>query len=166
MLNSEFDAWGDASADFYPEDLREKIDELNHWILDKVCMGVYKAGFASDQSRYEHVVRELFDALDMLETRLQNQPYLLGERLTESDWHLFATLCRFDAVYHGALKCNLKRLLDYPVLSAYTRRLYQLPGVAETVKLDHVKHHYYDDLQLGNPAIIPLGPLEDFRASI
>ena len=163
MLNSEFDAWGDASVDFYPEDLRGEIDSLNAVILDSVCNGVYKAGFASEQADYDRAVKELFDTMDDFEERLAAGPYLHGERVTESDWHLFATQARFDAVYHGRLKCNLRRLVDYPRLDAYTRRLYELPGVAATVKLVHIKRHYYDDLGVDNPRIVPAGPALDFR---
>jgi putative glutathione S-transferase len=163
MLNSAFDAWGDASIDFYPDDLPDEISSMNAFVLDKVCNGVYKAGFATTQSAYDRAVQELFEALDALEELLSQQLYLLGERITESDWHLFCTLCRFDAVYYGALKCNLKRLIDYPALSAYTHRIYNLPFVAETVKMDHIKQHYYDDLKAGNPTIVPVGPAIDFR---
>jgi len=163
MLNSAFDAWGDAAVDFYPQALRPEIEAMNALVLDRVCLGVYKAGFASTQEAYEAAVTALFEALDQLEERLAGQRFLVGERITESDWHLFCTLVRFDAVYHGALKCNLRRLVDYPALSAHARRLYQLPGVAETVRLDDVKRHYYDALGELNPEIVPLGPLRDFR---
>ncbi|MEI2578547.1 glutathione S-transferase family protein [Scytonema sp. PRP1] len=163
MLNSAFDAWGDASVNFYPDNLRSEIETMNAFVLDKVCNGVYKAGFASTQEAYDKAVQELFQALDTLLERLSQQLYLLGDRITESDLHLFCTLCRFDAVYYGALKCNLKRLIDYPALSAYTQRIYNLPSVAATVKMDHIKQHYYDDLKAGNPAIVPVGPAIDFR---
>ena len=158
MMNQAFAGLGSSDADFYPADLRPQIDRLNARILDHVCMGVYKAGFANTQAEYEQAVTALFDELDRLEALLTERPFLLGDRITEADWHLFATAVRFDAVYHGRLNCNLNRLADYPALSAHTARLLALPGVAETVKLDHVKRHYYDDLGLVNLAIMPLGP--------
>jgi len=163
MLNSSFDAWGDASADFYPEDLRDGIEVLNTTVLERVSMGVYAAGFASTQANYDRAVNRLFDTLDQLEERLAGRAYLLGERVTETDWHLFATLVRFDTVYNPRLKCSIKRLIDYPNLSRYTCRLYDMPGVAGTVKLDHVKRHYWDDLGIGDPAIQPADPAVDFR---
>ena len=158
MMNEAFARLGTRRADFYPPDHRPQIDRLNDRILDHVCMGVYKAGFADTQAEYETAVTALFDELDRLEALLGDRPYLLGDRVTEADWHLFATAVRFDTVYNTRLNCNLKRLADYPALSAHTARLYALPGVAETVKLDHVKRHYYDDLGLVNLAIQPLGP--------
>ena len=162
MLNSEFDRWGDATVDFYPRELRQDIDRLNTFILGSVCSGVYAAGFASTQRSYDRAVIALFAALDELEERLSRQDYLLGARITESDWHLFATLSRFDAVYHGPLKCNIRRLVDYPALTAYTRRLFDLPGVGQTVRFDHVKRHYYDRIPSINPEIIAAGPLVQF----
>ncbi|WP_435106545.1 glutathione S-transferase family protein [Arhodomonas sp. AD133] len=164
MLNSAFDRWGDADVDFYPPGLRPAIDKLNALILPRVCAGVYRAGFARSQADYDRAVHELFETLDELERRLGRQPYLLGEHITESDWHLFCTLVRFDAAYHGALRCNRYRLTDYPALAAFTRRLYRLPGVAETVKFDHIKAHYYDDLGELEPTIVPAGPARDFRS--
>jgi len=163
MLNSEFDAWGDASVDFYPEDMRREIDALNAIVLERINMGVYAAGFASTQENYDQAVRRLFDTLDELEGLLAEREYLLGDRITEADWHLFTTLIRFDAVYNPRLKCSVKRLVDYSNLSRHTRRLYEIPGVAETVKLDHVKRHYWDDLGIGNSAIQPADPAIDFR---
>ncbi|MDX1562602.1 MAG: glutathione S-transferase C-terminal domain-containing protein, partial [Gammaproteobacteria bacterium] len=162
MLNSAFDAWGDASVDFYPPALRAEIDRLSGVILSTVCSGVYAAGFASTQQDYDRAVGRLFAALDELEQRLARQDYLLGRRVTESDWHLFATLCRFDAAYHGPLKCNLRRLIDYPALAAYTKRLYELPGVAETVRFDHIKRHYYDAIPGINHEIVAAGPAVQF----
>ena len=165
MMNDAFLELGSRPVDFYPEDLRAEIDALNARILEHVCMGVYKAGFANDQAGYERAVIALFHTLDDLEARLGVQPFLLGPRVTEADWHLFATLVRFDAVYYGALRCNLKRLADYSSLSAYTRRLYHQTGVAETVRLDHIKRHYYDNFGgLVNPSIVPIGPAIDFSA--
>lgn len=163
MLNSAFDAWGDASVDFYPAQLRDRINAMNASILKHVCTGVYKAGFARRQKDYDRAVRALFATLEELEARLDGRRWLVGNRITESDWHLFCTLVRFDAVYHGALKCNLYRLTDFPTLAAYTRRLYELPGVAETVRFDQIKAHYYDDLGEIDPSIVPAGPAGDFR---
>ena len=164
MLNSAFDgAGGDPTVDFYPSALRDNIDGLNAILLPKACSGVYRAGFARTQAAYDQAVGELFSTLDTLERRFDDgRPYLLGERITESDWHLFATLCRFDAAYHGALKCNLRRLIDYPALSAYTRRLHETPGVAETVRFDHIKRHYYDAIGDIDPTIVPEGPAVDY----
>jgi len=163
MLNSSFDQWADASVDFYPKDRRDEIEALNDLVLPKVSMGVYRAGFAGSQESYDNAVRDLFEALDILEDRLATRIFLLGDRVVETDWHLFMTLVRFDAVYNTALKCSIRRLIDFPALSAYTRRLYELPGVAETIKLDHVKMHYFDDLGIGNPRVVPAGPARDFR---
>ncbi|MDZ7810757.1 MAG: glutathione S-transferase family protein [Arhodomonas sp.] len=125
---------------------------------------MYRAGFARTQADYDRSVRELFETLGELEQRLRRQHYLLGERITESDWHLFCTLVRFDAAYHGALRCNLHRLIDYPALTAFTRRMYRVPGVAETVRFDHIKAHYHDALGELNPTIVPAGPAVDFRS--
>ncbi|WP_435104197.1 glutathione S-transferase family protein [Arhodomonas sp. AD133] len=159
MLNSAFDAWGDASLDFYPEALRGEIDEINAFVYDRVNNGVYKAGFATSQQAYEDAVDRLFEALDELEDRLGRQRYLVGQRLTEADWRLFTTLLRFDPVYVGHFKCNRRRLVDYPNLWAYIRELYQVPGVADTVNLDHIKRHYYTSHPSINPTgIIPVGP--------
>jgi putative glutathione S-transferase len=164
MFNAAFDRWGDADVDMYPADLAAEIADLSEEILSEVCSGVYNAGFADSQAGYDRAVEALFGRLETLETRLQRGgPYLFGDRLTVCDWHLFATACRFDAVYHSALKCNLKRLVDFPALSAHTKRLYAMPGIAETVRLDHVKRHYFDDLGLIDPAIVPAGPAVDFR---
>jgi putative glutathione S-transferase len=160
MLNAAFDGvGGDPTVDFYPAPLRDAIDRLNGFLLPNVCAGVYRAGFARSQVAYDRAVGNLFASLDELEERLgDGRPYLLGERVTESDWHLFTCLCRFDAVYHGALRCNLRRLIDYPRLCAYARRLHEMPGVAETVHLDHIKRHYYDRLPEVDLTIIPAGP--------
>lgn len=163
MLNSEFDAWGDRSVDFYPAHLSAAIDTMNEKVLGAICMGVYAAGFASDQLSYDNATVRLFDELDRLEVHLQDHDFLVADQVTESDWHLFATLVRFDVAYYTKLKCTARRLIDYPNLSRYVRRLYELPGVSETVKLDHVKRHYFDDLGVGNPNIIPADPAIDFR---
>lgn len=164
MLNSAFDAYGDASVDFYPEELRPEIDALNDRIYDALNNGVYRTGFATSQEAYDEAVTELFDCLDELEQRLEGQPYLLGERLTETDWRAFVTLIRFDIAYHGVFKCNLRRLRDYPNLSAYLKRLYDVPGIAETVNFHHIKHGYYGIKKVNPTGIIPKGPAQIFAA--
>uniref|UniRef100_E6Q2U1 S-transferase n=1 Tax=mine drainage metagenome TaxID=410659 RepID=E6Q2U1_9ZZZZ len=160
MFETEFDALGDASLDLYPHALREEIDALNDAIFTAVNDGVYKAGFATSQSAYEEAAHALFAMLDRLDERLATRRYLFGDRPVETDWRLFVTLIRFDAVYVGHFKCNLRRIADYPQLSGYLRDLYQIPGIAETVNFDHIKRHYYmthDDI---NPTrIVPIGPL-------
>ncbi|MBX6322319.1 MAG: glutathione S-transferase family protein [Rhodospirillaceae bacterium] len=166
MLNSAFDAFATrALPDQYPEALRPRIDALNARIYDTVNDGVYKAGFATRQDKYEAAVAALFATLDDLERLLAGQRYLCGAAFTEADWRLFTTLVRFDAVYYGHFKCNLRRLVDYPNLWAYTRDLFQTPGVAETVNLDHIKTHYYRSHRTINPTgIVPVGPVIDFSA--
>ena len=165
MLNSAFDGVGAAEGDYAPADLLERIDEVNAHVYDTINNGVYKAGFATAQDVYEREVRELFDALDGLDERLRTRRYLLGERLTEADWRLFTTLVRFDPVYHGHFKCNLRRIADYPNLSGYLRELYQWPGVAGTVDFDHIKQHYYRSHPTINPnRIVPVGPVQDLDA--
>ncbi|HYI71425.1 MAG TPA: glutathione S-transferase family protein, partial [Skermanella sp.] len=165
MLNSEFDAFGDGSQDFYPEDLRAEIDEINAYVYDRVNNGVYKAGFATDQAVYEEAFDRLFEALDTLEERLGRQRWLAGNRQTEADWRLFTTLVRFDPVYVGHFKCNLRRIQDYPNLSNYLRDLYQTDGVAETVSFDHIKRHYYGSHKTINPTgIVPKGPALNYGA--
>lgn len=162
MLNSAFHAFSD-TTDFYPFDLQAEIDEVNDFVAARVNNGVYSVGFASTQEQYDRAIDVLFDALDTLEDRLSNRQFLVGERLTEADLRLFTTLIRFDVVYYSALNCNLRRLADYPHLWHYTRRLYQLPGVAETVKFDHIKRHYFDThAGLINRRIVPKGPIVDF----
>jgi len=165
MLNSAFDEWGDASLDFYPRTLRSEIDRLNSVIYPTVNNGVYRAGFATTQPAYEEAFKELFQTLDMLESLLAERRFLAGDRITEADWRLFTTLVRFDPVYVGHFKCNLRRIADYPNLSNYLRDLYQTPGVAETVNLHHIKSHYYGSLRSINPTgIIPVGPDLDYSA--
>ncbi len=165
MLNGAFDEWGDAEVDFYPKALRSEIEAVNEPIYHRVNNGVYKAGFATTQSAYDQAFAELFETLDELEARLGRQRYLAGEVITEADWRLFTTLLRFDPVYHGHFKCNLRRLVDYPNLWGYTRELYQVPGVAETVNLHHIKQHYYASHRSVNPTgIVPRGPEIDFSA--
>ncbi len=165
MFNGAFDAFGSAPLDFYPAALRDEIDAVNAVVYDTVNNGVYKCGFATRQEPYGDAVTALFDTLDTLEDRLSGQRYLCGARLTEADWRLFTTLIRFDTVYHGHFKCNLKRLVDYPNLWSYTRELYQMPGVAATCDFDHIKRHYYASHETVNPTrIVPAGPAIDFTA--
>lgn len=165
MFNSAFDAITANNADYWPEALREAIEPVNARIYDSLNNGVYKAGFATTQSAYDAAVAPLFETLDWLEERLSRSRYLMGERLTEADWRLFTTLARFDSVYHLHFKCNRKRIVDYPNLWAYTRDLYQTPGVAETVNLAHIVRHYHYSHETINPhRIIPVNPVLDFRA--
>jgi putative glutathione S-transferase len=165
MLNSAFDAFTNNRTDYYPAELRGEIDAVNALVFQNVNNGVYRCGFASTQEAYEEAFLDLFGALDQLEERLSRQRYLIGDRITEADWRLFTTILRFDAVYHGHFKCNLRRIADYPNLSNYLRELYQVPGVPETVNMDHIKRHYYMSmLQLNPSGIVPLGPALDFEA--
>lgn len=158
MFNSAFDGIGAKSGDYYPEHLRLEIDQLNDRIYDTVNNGVYKSGFATTQAAYEEAVVPLFESLDWLDDRLSRQRYLAGDRLTEVDWRLFTTLLRFDPVYVGHFKCNIRRIEDYSSLSNYVRELYQHPGVAETVHMDHIKKHYYGSHETINPSlIVPMG---------
>lgn len=161
MFNSAFNSLTGNSADFYPEPLREQIDEVNERVYHNVNNGVYKAGFATTQAAYEEGVIPLFETLDWLEERLQDDgPYLLGGEQTEADWRVFTTLYRFDPVYVGHFKCNLKRIADYPALSAYMQRLLAEPGVSATCDLGHIKEHYYYSHTSINPhRVVPLGPL-------
>ena len=159
MLNSAFVHVFARGPDFYPEPLRAEIDTVNEWVYRTVNNGVYRAGFATSQEAYEEAVTALFDSLDAIEDRLGRQRYLTGDRITEADWRLFTTLVRFDAVYVGHFKCNLRRIVDYPNLWGYLRELYQVPGVAGTVHFDHIKAHYYGSHKTINPTgIVPLGP--------
>ncbi len=163
-FNGAFDGLTGDRQDFYPEALRQQIDEVNELVYHRVNNGVYRAGFATTQEAYDEAVGELFDALDHLEKRLSQQRYLVGSRLTEADWRLFTTLIRFDAVYHGHFKCNLRRLVDYPHLWGLTRELYQRPGVADTVDLDQIRTHYYWSHTSINPTrVVPLGPALDLE---
>lgn len=164
MFNTAFDGLGARAGDYYPADLRADIDEINAFVYDRINNGVYKAGFATTQDAYEEAVVALFAAMDSLEERLAGREFLVGDRLTEADWRLFTTLARFDAVYHGHFKCNRRRLIDYPRLAALTRRLYEVPGVAGTVRFDHIKAHYYGSHRTINPTgVIAIGPDHDFR---
>jgi putative glutathione S-transferase len=164
MLNREFDALARRKApDLYPEKLKKEIDWLNERIYRTVNNGVYRAGFATAQEKYEEAVRELFRTLDWLEKRLRGRRWLCGTSFTEADVRLFTTLVRFDAVYYSHFKCNLRRLLDYPNLWRYARRVYALPGVAKTVDMAQIKEHYYRSMKSINPTqIVPKGPLLDF----
>ena len=165
MLNSAFDDVGAKPGDFYPEALREEIDEINTRIYSNVNNGVYKSGFATTQEAYEEAVVPLFETLEWLEQHLSTQRYLLGDVLTEADWRLFTTLIRFDPVYVGHFKCNIRRLADYPNLWAYTRELYQYEGVAKTINMHHIKHHYYVSHTTINPSgVVPVGPELDLHA--
>ena len=166
MFGSAFDEVGGRVLDLRPAALRHEIDRLNARIDDDVSYGVYRAGFATEPETYGEVFHRLFAAMDWLEDLLSRQRYLTGPRPTEADWRLFPTLTRFDAVYYVLFRCNGRRLVDYPNLWAYTRDLYQQPGVAETVAMDEIKRHYYTTLDMLNPSrIIPCGPLDtDFTA--
>jgi putative glutathione S-transferase len=166
MLNDAFDAFARRpELDLYPAELREEIDELNRVVYATVNNGVYRAGFASGQEDYDEAVHPIFETLDRLEERLSSRRYLVGGRQTLADWRLFTTLVRFDPVYVTHFKCNLRRVVDYPHLSAYVRDLYQTPGVAETVDMDHIKRHYYATHGAINPTgIVPAGPIVDLDA--
>lgn len=166
MFNSAFDGLTGNDLDFYPQPLRAEIDELNARIYPAVNNGVYRAGFATSQTAYEEAFDGLFAELDWLEKRLGERRYLAGEYLTEADIRLFTTLIRFDAVYYGHFKCNLRRIADYPNLSNWLQELYQWPGIAETVDFTHIKGHYYASHRTINPTgIVPKGPAQDFNAS-
>jgi putative glutathione S-transferase len=163
MFNSAFDHLGARAGDVYPAALREEIDRLNESIYATVNNGVYRCGFATTQEAYEEALGPLFTTLDWLDGHLAGRRYLLGSAITEADWRLFTTLLRFDPVYVGHFKCNLKRLVDYPHLFAYTRDLYQVAGVADTVNMDHIKRHYYQSHTMINPTgVVPLGPSIDY----
>jgi putative glutathione S-transferase len=165
MLNSAFDDVGAKPGDYYPEDKREEIDSLNDRIYETVNNGVYKSGFATTQEAYEEAVYPLFETLDFLEERLASQRFLTGDSPLEADWRLFPTLMRFDTIYHGHFKCNIRRLVDYDNLWNYTRDLYQMPGIAETINLTHAKRHYHESHETINPhGIVPAGPILDFSA--
>ncbi len=164
MFNSEFDHLGAKPGDYYPEGLRDEIDQVNDRIYNTVNNGVYKAGFATTQDAYEEAFNPLFETLDWIEERLSHSRYLMGDQLTEADWRLFTTLVRFDAVYVGHFKCNKKRIVDYPNLWGYVRELYQFPQVAEIVNFKHIKGHYYQSHNTINPTgVVPLGPDIDFN---
>ena len=165
IFGSAFDGVGALPGDLYPAALRAEIDAVNARVYETLNNGVYRAGFASTQSAYDAAVVPLFDTMDWLENRLSHRRYLCGDAPTEADWRLFTTLVRFDAVYHGHFKCNLRRLVDYPSLWAYARHLYRWPGVAGTVDFGHIKDHYYGSHRAIDPTgIVPLGPVMDWDA--
>ena len=165
MFNSAFNDMTGNTDDYYPDALRSEIDAVNERVYNDVNNGVYKSGFATTQDAYDKAVVPLFDALDWLDARLSDQRYLMGDQLTEADWRLFTTLIRFDSVYHLHFKCNRRRIVDYPALWAYTRDLYQHPGVAETVSLNHIVRHYHYSHDTINPnRILPINPIVDFTA--
>ena len=165
IFNSGFNALTSNDDDYYPEALRQEIDDINEMVYHDINNGVYKAGFATTQKAYEEAVNALFHALDIVEERLSKQRYLVGSNITEADWRLFTTLIRFDAVYHGHFKCNKKQIADYPNIYGYMKELYQVPGVAETVNFDHIKRHYYFSHTMINPTqIIPVGPEQDLMS--
>jgi putative glutathione S-transferase len=163
MFNTAYDSLGARPGDYYPAPLREQIDRINARVYPEVNNGVYRAGFATTQQAYEDAVRPLFAALDWLELLLEAQEWLAGGRMTEADIRLFTTLVRFDAVYHGHFKCNLRRIADYPALSGYVARMMAIPEIAGTVHMDHIKRHYYESHRNINPTgVVPLGPLRPF----
>ena len=166
MLNGAFgELAANRDVNLYPEPIRDEIDELNETIYDTVNNAVYKAGFTTNQAAHEREVRELFTTLDQLDARLADRRYLLGEKPVETDWRLFTTLIRFDTVYYIHFKCSIRRIIDYPNLWPYLRDLYQLPGIAETVKMDQIKAHYYRTHPEINPSgLVPIGPELDFSA--
>jgi putative glutathione S-transferase len=165
MFNDEFAALhATATADLFPRELAPEQDRLSAEIYRRVNNGVYRAGFATRQAAYEHAVRDLFAMLDTLEERLGSRRFLLAAHPVETDWRLFCTLVRFDAVYHGHFKCNLRRIVDYPNLHGYLQDLFQVPGIAATVNIDHIKRHYYVTHTAINPTqIVPLGPMLDLE---
>ncbi|TFH80622.1 MULTISPECIES: glutathione S-transferase family protein [Pseudomonas] len=166
MFNSAFDDLTGNDLDFYPAPLRSEIDALNERIYPAVNNGVYRAGFATSQNAYEEAFDDVFAELDHLEQLLGANRYLTGEYLTEADVRLFTTLIRFDAVYHGHFKCNLRRISDYPNLSNWLREMYQWPGIAETVDFQHIKNHYYGSHKTINPTgVVPKGPKQDFKVA-
>lgn len=166
MFNSAFDGVGAKRGDYYPVELRTQIDDLNERIYESVNNGVYKCGFSTTQEAYEEALAPLFETLDWIDTRLSTQRYLTGNAITEADWRLFTTLVRFDPVYVGHFKCNVRRIDDYPNLSGYVRDLYQQPGIAETVNMEHIKNHYYASHETINPSrVVPVGPDIDFQAA-
>ncbi len=166
MFNSAFNHVTGNDLDFWPGPLRDEIEVINEDVYRNVNNGVYRSGFATRLEAYEQAVQGLFASLDRLELRLTENRYLLGNILTEADWRLFTTLIRFDAVYVGHFKCNIRRIADYPALSAYMRELYQMPGIADTVNMHHIKYHYYaSHLNINPTGIVPVGPKQEFGAA-
>lgn len=165
MFNSAFNDLGAKGPDYCPDELLDEIDAINERVYDTVNNGVYKSGFATTQEAYEEACNALFETLDWLDKRLSTQRYLLGPNITEADWRLFPTLARFDPVYYGHFKCNVRRIVDYPNLPGYLRDLYQQPGVAETLDVPYCKRHYYGSHETINPhLIVPIGPEIDYSA--
>ncbi|MBF7072667.1 glutathione S-transferase family protein [Glaciecola sp. MH2013] len=165
IFNDAFNELTGNYDDYYPKSLRSGIDEINDYVYHRINNGVYKSGFATTQEAYEEALHQLFEGLDHVESILEKQRYLMGNTLTEADWRLFTTLIRFDPVYVGHFKCNLKRIADYPNLSAYVRELYQIDGVAETTSFDHIKRHYYFSHTMINPTqVVPSGPIMDLES--
>jgi len=165
MFNTAFDHLTGNTADYYPEAMREEIDAVNERVYHAINNGVYKAGFVTSVEAYSDAFNALFEALDWVEDRLSRQRYLVGNQITEADWRLFTTLVRFDAVYVGHFKCNLRRIADYPSISGYLRELYQVPGVAQTVNIEQIKTHYYaSHTQINPTGIVPIGPQLDLAA--
>ena len=163
MLTRAFDDLGAKEGDYYPEELRSEIDKMNDFVYPNINNGVYKTGFATEQSVYEEEVHHVFDALDKLEAHLEHHNYLVNDQFTEADIRLFTTLVRFDKVYFGHFKCNIRQLVDYPNLWEYTRRIYHIPGIKETVNFDHIQQHYYYSHKTINPnGIVQVGPDLDF----
>lgn len=166
ILNSDFNSLTGNTDDYYPESLRTEIDTVNELVYHNINNGVYKSGFATTQEAYEEAFNAVFNALDVVETRLADSRYLVGETITEADWRLFTTLIRFDPVYHGHFKCNKKQIADYPNVFGYMKELYQIPGIAETVNFDHIKRHYYYSHTMINPTqVIPVGPSQDLMSA-
>jgi len=164
MLNDAWDQWATPGVDLYPAALRPRMDELNTRVYETVNNGVYRAGFATTQGAYEEAVRTLFSSLGALEDRLTDQRFLFGDSTTIADWRLFTTLLRFDPVYHGHFKCNIRRVIDYPALWGYLRDLLSVPGVFGTVNMDHIKRHYYMTHPNINPnRVVPVGPALDYE---
>jgi putative glutathione S-transferase len=165
MFNGAFDGLTGNTDDYWPEPLRDRIEAINDRVYSGLNNGVYRAGFATTQPAYDEAVAQVFDTLDWLDDLLSRQRFVAGDRVTEADWRLFPTLVRFDAVYHGHFKCNRARLVDYPTLWAYARHLYQWPGVAATVEVDHITRHYHRSHTSINPhRIVPVGPRVDWTA--
>ena len=163
MLNNAFNGIGANLEDFYPRELQQEIDEINTRVYETLNNGVYKSGFATTQQAYEEAIGPLFATLDWLDERLSNHRFLMGDQITEADWRLFTTLVRFDPVYVGHFKCNLRRIADFTNLSGYVRDLYQQPGIAATVNMEHIKNHYYASHETINPSrVVPVGPHTDF----
>lgn len=166
MLNSEFNEFTNKAEDYYPQDLRQQIDDINTYVYNNINNGVYRCGFAKSQASYEQAFDALFTALEEIDKRLNHSRYLVGDKITEADWRLFTTLIRFDAVYYVHFKCNLKRIEEYNNLPNYLRELYQIPGIKETVNFEHIKKHYYLSHTFINPLqIIPRGPILNYDRS-